>query len=57
MEITIRPIHNEEDYGLALAEVVTLMDAAPGTPEGDRLDVIVTLIGPYEARHWEIEAG
>jgi HTH-type transcriptional regulator/antitoxin HigA len=32
------------------------MDAAPGTPRGERLDVLVTLIEAYEARHWAIEA-
>lgn len=56
MEITIRPIHNEEDYEAALAEVDSLMDAVPETLEGDRLDVLVTLIEAYEARHWAIEA-
>lgn len=56
MEITIRPIHDEEDYDAALAEVDALMDAAPGTREGDRLDVLVTLIEAYEARHWKIDA-
>lgn len=56
MEITVRPIHDEEDYEAALAAVDTLMDAEPGTPEGDRLDVLVTLIEAYEARHWAIDA-
>lgn len=55
MEIKIRPIRSEEDYEAALAEVDTLMDAAPGTLEGDRLDVLVTLIEAWEARHWPIE--
>jgi HTH-type transcriptional regulator / antitoxin HigA len=55
MEIRVRPIRNEEDYEAALAEVDALMDAAPGTPEGDRLDVLVTLIEAYEARHWNID--
>ena len=55
MEITVRPIRNEEDYEAALAEVDTLMDAAPGTLAGDRLDVLVTLIEAYEARHWPID--
>jgi HTH-type transcriptional regulator / antitoxin HigA len=32
------------------------MDALPGTPEGARLDVLVTLIEAYEARHWTIDA-
>ena len=56
MEITIRPIHNEADYEAALAEIDSLMDAIPGTPEGDRLDVLVTLVVAYEARHWAIDA-
>jgi HTH-type transcriptional regulator / antitoxin HigA len=56
MEITVRPIHTEEDYEAVLAEVDELMEAVPGTPEGDRLDVLVTLIEAYEARHWPIEA-
>jgi HTH-type transcriptional regulator/antitoxin HigA len=38
-----------------LAEVQQLMDADPGTPDGDRLDVLVTLIEAYEDRHWFIE--
>jgi HTH-type transcriptional regulator / antitoxin HigA len=56
MEITIRPIRNEDDYEAALAEVDALMDAVPGTLEGERLDVLVTLIEAYEARHWAIDA-
>ncbi|HEU0076570.1 MAG TPA: helix-turn-helix domain-containing protein [Longimicrobiaceae bacterium] len=56
MEITVRPIHDEDDYDAALTEVDALMDATPGTPEGDRLDVLVTLIEAYEARHWAIDA-
>jgi HTH-type transcriptional regulator / antitoxin HigA len=55
MEITVRPIRNEEDYEAALAVVDALMDAVPGTVEGDRLDVLVTLIEAYEARHWPID--
>ena len=56
MEIKVRPIHNEDDYEAALVEVDTLMGAVPGTHEGDRLDVLVTLVEAYEARHWSIEA-
>ena len=56
MELRIRPIHTEADYDAALAEVDSLMDAVPGTPEGDRLDVLVILIQAYESRHWPIEA-
>jgi HTH-type transcriptional regulator/antitoxin HigA len=56
MEIRVRPIRTEADYEAALAEVDEIMDATPGTPEGDRLDVLVTLIEAYEARHWAIDA-
>jgi HTH-type transcriptional regulator/antitoxin HigA len=51
---TIKPIKTEADYNAALAEIDVLMDAEPGTPEGDRLDVLVTLIEAYEAKHWRI---
>jgi len=49
--VTVRPVRTEADYEAALAEVDALMDAAPGSPEGDRLDVLVTLVQAYEARH------
>jgi hypothetical protein len=54
MEISVRPIRTEDDYDAALAAVDALMDAVPGTAEGDRLDVLVTLIEAYEASHWAI---
>ena len=56
MEVTVRPIHNNDDYEVALVEVDTLMEAQPGTPEGARLDVLATLIEAYERRHWAIDA-
>lgn len=40
----IRPIRTEADYEAALAEIERLFDAAPGTPEGDYLDVLTTLV-------------
>lgn len=55
-EIKVRPVRNERDYEAALTDIDALMDAAPGTPEGDRLDVLVTLVEAYEARHWPIGA-
>ena len=56
MEIKVRPIHDEQDYDAALREIDSLMDATPGTADGDRLDVLVTLVEAYEARHWQIDA-
>ena len=55
MEVKVKPIRSEDDYDGALAEVAELMDAEPGTAKGDRLDVLVTLIEAYEARHWPID--
>jgi HTH-type transcriptional regulator/antitoxin HigA len=50
----IRPIRTEADYEAALAEIERLFDAAPNTPENDRLDVFTTLVEAYEARHYPI---
>ena len=52
----IRPIHTERDYKAALNEVSTLMELDPdqGTAEGDRLDILATLVQAYEAKHCPI---
>lgn len=52
----IKPIRTEADYEAALKEVEQLLDSQPGTPEGDRVDVLVTLIEAYEARNYPIPA-
>lgn len=46
----IRPIRSEEDWQAALGEIERLMSALPGTPDGDRLDVLVTLVEAYEKK-------
>jgi HTH-type transcriptional regulator/antitoxin HigA len=51
----IRPIKTARDYEQALTAIGDLMDAAPDTPEGDRLDVLATLVDAYEGRHFPIE--
>lgn len=51
----IRPLKTKADYKAALKEVETLMQAKPNTPAGDRLDVLVTLVEAYEARHYPME--
>ncbi|RZI47115.1 helix-turn-helix domain-containing protein [Candidatus Finniella inopinata] len=51
----IRAVRTEEDYEWALAEIDQLMDAVFGTPEGDRLDVLATLVDAYEQKHFPIE--
>ena len=56
--IDIQPIRTESDYKAALRQISTLMEAdpEPGTPEGDRLDILATLVQAYEARHFPIGA-
>jgi len=51
----IRPIKNEADYEAALEEIDRLMDADPDTPQGDRLDVLTTLVEAWEEKHHPIE--
>jgi HTH-type transcriptional regulator/antitoxin HigA len=50
----IRPIKTEQDYDAALAEVEALWGAEPDTPEGDKLDVLITLVEAYEAKQHPI---
>ena len=51
----VAPIRNDEDHRRAVALASTLWGAAPGTPEGDRLDVLLVLLDVYEAEHHRIE--
>lgn len=53
----INPIRTESDYEAALKEISRLMekDPAPGTLDGDRLDVMATLVEAYERIHFPIE--
>ncbi len=44
----IRPIKTEADYESALAEIEQLFNAELGTPEGDKLDILTTLVEHYE---------
>lgn len=48
MKSELRPIKTEADHERAMAEVERLWGAEDGTPEGDRLDVLITLIEAYE---------
>ncbi len=52
MATEIKPIRNEADYEAALGEVERLWGAKSGTPRGDRLDVLATLIEAYEERQY-----
>ena len=51
MATEMKPIRTEADYEAALEDVAALWGAAAGTPKGDRLDVLATLIDVYEAKH------
>jgi len=50
----IRPIKNDEDHAAALEDMKGLWSAAEGTPEYDRLAVMIALVHDYEERRWLI---
>ena len=52
--MNIKPIKTEADYTRTLQAVEKLMSAKKDTPEGDKLDVLVTLIEAYEGKHHPI---
>lgn len=51
----IKPIRTEADYDAALAELEVLMDEGEDTPNLDRLEVLSTLVGAYEAEQYPVE--
>lgn len=53
----IRPIHTDADYKAALHEVSAYFDnePEPGTPDGDRFEVLLTLVEAYESTHFPID--
>ena len=51
----LKPIRTRADYEKALAEVERLWGAKSGTPKGDRLDVLATLIDAYESEHYPMD--
>ncbi len=50
-----KPIKTEADYNAALKNIEQLWDASYGSPEGDKLDVLVTLVDVYENEHYPIQ--
>ena len=48
MDSQIKPIKTEKEYETALKEIERLFNAEPGTPDGDRLEVLATLVEAYE---------
>lgn len=51
----IKPIKTKRDYYAAVRAVDPLMSAKRNTPEGDMLDVLVTLVAAYEAKHFPLD--
>ena len=51
----IKPIKTEADYQAALKEIESLMMAASDTLEGEKLDVLTTLVEAYEAKHFPMD--
>ena len=51
----IKPIKTKADYRAVLKEIESLMSARPNTPEGERLDVLVTLVEAYEGKHYRFD--
>lgn len=51
----IKPIRTDRDYQAALAEIAGLLDAAEGSPEEDRLEVLSALAEVWEDHHYPIE--
>ncbi len=47
----IRPIRNDDDLENAIREIEVLWGAPEGSPEGDKLDVLATLVEAYEEKH------
>ena len=54
--MNIKPIKTTADYEAALKEIERLFEAEPGTPQGDRLEVLTTLVEAYEDKHFAIPA-
>ena len=56
--MNIHPIRNKTDYEKALRELSAYFDnePAPGTPEGDRFEILLTLVEAYEAKRFPVEA-
>ncbi len=50
MSTIIKPIRTKKDHAKALAEIERLWRAEPGTPKGDRLEVLATLVDAYERK-------
>jgi HTH-type transcriptional regulator/antitoxin HigA len=54
--MNVKPLHDERDYDWAISEVTRYFESKPkpGTDEGDRFEVLATLIKEYEDKHFEV---
>lgn len=55
MKGEVKPIRSKADYRKALKEIERFWGAKSGTPAGDRLDVLATLVDAYEAEHYPMD--
>lgn len=55
MKSELKPIRTKADYDKALSEVERLWGAKSGTQQGDRLDILATLIDAYETEHFPMD--
>lgn len=53
--MNIKPVKTDADYRAALKEIESLMMAKPDTPDGEKLDVLVTLVEAYESKHYPLD--
>ncbi|MBV8767355.1 MAG: XRE family transcriptional regulator [Hyphomicrobiales bacterium] len=56
--MNVKPLHNEQDYEWALNKISRyfVSQPEPGTADGDRFEVLATLVKDYEDRHYEVAA-
>ena len=53
--MNIKPVKTNADYKKALKEIGALMGSVPNTPEGEKLDVLVTLVEAWERKHFPMD--
>ena len=51
----VKPIKTDADYRASLKEIESLMAARPDSPEGEKLDVLATLVEAYERKHYPLD--
>ena len=51
----LKPLRTEADYEAAIVEIEALWGAPAGTPKGDRLDILATLVDAYENEHYPMD--